>query len=135
MLSKMLLEMSKQIDDPEKEEAGVRHKAIQYLVMLVLYRRPAEEYKDLIAIIDEHTHDMDVKTMAQSIIEINREGGERQAKQEYIIKLLISRFSDVPESFTNEINLIQSLEHLDSIFDKALTTETLDEIGLQNNDS
>ena len=62
MLSKMLLEMSKQIDDPEKEEAGVRHKAIQYLVMLVLYRRPAEEYKDLIAIIDEHTHDMDVKT-------------------------------------------------------------------------
>ena len=135
MLSKMLLEMSKQIDDPEKEEAGVRHKAIQYLVMLVLYRRPAEEYKDLIAIIDEHTHDMDVKTMAQSIIEINREGGERQAKQEYIIKLLISRFDDVPESFTNEINLIQSLEHLDSIFDKALTAETLDEIGLQNHDS
>ena len=131
----MLLEMSKQIDDPEKEEAGVRHKAIQYLVMLVLYRRPAEEYKDLIAIIDEHTHDMDVKTMAQSIIEINREGGERQAKQEYIIKLLISRFDDVPESFTNEINLIQSLEHLDSIFDKALTAETLDEIGLQNHDS
>ncbi len=135
MLSKMLLEMSKQIDDPEKEEAGVRHKAIQYLVMLVLYRRPAEEYKDLIAIIDEHTHDMDVKTMAQSIIEINREGGERQAKQEYIIKLLISRFDDVPESFTNEINLIQSLEHLDSIFDKALTAETLDEIGLQNHNS
>ncbi len=135
MLSKMLLEMSKQIDDPEKEEAGVRHKAIQYLVMLVLYRRPAEEYKDLIAIIDEHTHDMDVKNMAQSIIEINREGGERQAKQEYIIKLLISRFSDVPESFTNEINLIQSFEHLDSIFDKALTAETLDEIGLQNHNS
>ena len=135
MLSKMLLEMSKQIDDPEKEEVGVRHKAIQYLVILVLYRRPAEEYKDLIAIIDEHTHDMDVKTMAQSIIEINREGGERQAKQEYIIKLLISRFDDVPESFTNEINLIQSLEHLDSIFDKALTAETLDEIGLQNQDS
>ena len=135
MLSKMLLEMSKQIDDPEKEEAGVRHKAIQYLVMLVLYRRPAEEYKDLIAIIDEHTHDMDVKTMAQSIIEINREGGERQAKQEYIIKLLISRFDDVPESFTNEINLIQSFEHLDSIFDKALTAETLDEIGLQNHNS
>ena len=135
MLSKMLLEMSKQIDDSEKEVAGVRHKAIQYLVMLVLYRRPAEEYKDLIAIIDEHTHDMDVKTMAQSIIEINREGGERQAKQEYIIKLLISRFDDVSESFTNEINLIQSLEHLDSIFDKALTAETLDEIGLQNHDS
>ncbi len=135
MLSKMLLEMSKQIDDSEKEVAGVRHKAIQYLVMLVLYRRPAEEYKDLIAIIDEHTHDMDVKTMAQSIIEINREGGERQAKQEYIIKLLISRFDDVSESFTNEINLIQSLEHLDSIFDKALTAETLDEIGLQNHNS
>jgi hypothetical protein len=26
-------------------------------------------------------------------------------------------------------------EHLDSIFDKALTTETLDEIGLQNHNS
>ena len=77
--------------------------------------------------------------MAQSIIELTREQGEKQgreqAKREDIIKLLQSRFDDVPESFTNEINLIQSLEHLDSIFDKALTAETLDEIGLQNNDS
>ena len=77
--------------------------------------------------------------MAQSIIELTREQGREQgreqAKREDIIKLLQSRFDDVPESFTNEINLIQSLEHLDSIFDKALTAETLDEIGLQNNDS
>ena len=77
--------------------------------------------------------------MAQSIIELTREQGEKQgreqAKREDIIKLLQSRFDDVPESFTNEINLIQSLEHLDSIFDKALTAETLDEIGLQNHDS
>ena len=139
--------MSKQIDDSEKKVAGVRHKAMQYLVMLVLYRRPAEEHKDLIALIEQHAHDMEVENMAQSIIELTREQGEKQgreqgreqgekrAKREDIIKLLQSRFSAVPESVRNEINLIQSLEHLDSIFDKALTAETLDEIGLQNHGS
>ena len=89
---------------------------------------------------------MEVENMAQSIIELTREQGEKQgekqgreqgekhAKREAITKLLQSRFSAVPESVRNKINLIQSLEHLDSIFDKALTAETLDEIGLQNHD-
>ena len=54
--------------------------------------------------------------MAQSIIELTREQGKAKNKAEnkrngkHITKLLQSRFSAVPESFTNEINLIQSLE-------------------------
>ncbi len=111
--------------------------------MLILHRRPAEEHEELIKFIEQQTHDMEVENMAQSIIELTREQGEKQgreqgekhAKREAITKLLQSRFSAVPESVRNEINLIQSLEHLDSIFDKALTAETLDEIGLQNHNS
>ena len=103
--------------------------------MLILHRRPAEEHEELIKLIEQQTHDMEVENMAQSIIELTREQGEKHAKREAITKLLQSRFSAVPESVRNEINLIQSLEHLDSIFDKALTTETLDEIGLQNHNS
>jgi transcription initiation factor TFIIIB Brf1 subunit/transcription initiation factor TFIIB len=106
--------------------------------MLILHRRPAEEHEELIKLIEQQTHDMEVENMAQSIIELTREQGEtrgREQAREDIIKLLQSRFSAVPESVRNEINLIQSLEHLDSIFDKALTTETLDEIGLQNHNS
>ena len=115
--------------------------------MLILHRRPAEEHEELIKLIEQQTHDMEVENMAQSIIELTREQGEKQgekqgreqgekhAKREDIIKLLQSRFSAVPESVRNEINLIQSLARLDSIFDKALTAETLDEIGLQNHNS
>ncbi len=137
-LSTALFEAVSYLITLDEAQAPQRRKAFAYLVLLILHRRPAEEHEELIKLIEQQTHDMEVANMAQSIIELTREQGREQgreqAKREDIIKLLQSRFSDVPESFTNEINLIQSLEHLDSIFDKALTAETLDEIGLQNHD-
>ena len=141
-LSTALFEAVSYLETLDETKASQQRKAFAYLVLLILNRRPAEEHKDLIALVEQHAHDMEVENMAQSIIELTREQGEKQgreqgreeAKREAIIKLLQSRFSAVPESVRNEINLIQSLEHLDSIFDKALTAETLDEIGLQNHD-
>ena len=141
-LSTALFEAVSYLETLDETKASQQRKAFAYLVLLILNRRPAEEHKDLIALVEQHAHDMEVENMAQSIIELTREQGEKQgreqgekrAKREDIIKLLQSRFSAVPESVRNEINLIQNLEHLDSIFDKALTAETLDEIGLQNHD-
>ncbi len=161
-LSTALFEAVSYLITLDEAQAPQRRKAFAYLVLLILHRRPAEEHEELIKLIEQQTHDMEVANMAQSIIELTREQGEKQgreqgekqgreqgekqgreqgreqgekrAKREDIIKLLQSRFSAIPESFTNEINLIQSLEHLDSIFDKALTAKTLDEIGLQNHD-
>ena len=60
--------------------------------------------------------------------------GERRAKQEVLLKLLRFRFGSIPESMTNEITLIQSLSHLDLLFEKAMTAWALNEIDLQNRD-
>ncbi len=56
--------------------------------------------------------------------------GRKLAKQEVLLKLLRLRFNDVPESVTKQINLIRSDSRLDALFEKALTAQTLDELGL-----
>ena len=97
--------------------------------------------------IEQQAHDMEIENMAQSIIEISKEEGRTQgieqgieqgrtqAKREAIIKLIQSRFDILPDAVATEIDSIQSLDRLNVIFDKALTAETLDEIGLQDNNS
>ena len=61
--------------------------------------------------------------------------GEKRAKQELLIKLLQSRFDRVPESATKQINSIRSASRLDALYEKALTAQTPEEIGLQNDEN
>ena len=68
--------------------------------------------------------------MAQSMAEVLIEQGETRAKRELLLKLLQFRFETIPESVTTRITAIQSRSRLDSLFEKALTVENLDEIGL-----
>ena len=107
----------------------VKHlrKAIAYLLLLILHRRPAVEHKDLIRLVEQQAHDMEVENMAQSIIEITKEEGREEAKREDIIKLLEIKFDNVPESITKKINGTQSLARLNSLFEKAATINTLDD--------
>ncbi len=72
--------------------------------------------------------------MAQTMAEHLIEQGKTQAKQEAVLKLLRFRFDSIPESVTNQITLIRSLSHLDSLFENVLTAQTLDEIDWQNRD-
>lgn len=107
------------------------HKAITYLVLFILHQRPAVEHEDLIRLVEQQAHDMEVENMAKSIIEISKEEGEAKgetrAKREGIIKLLQIKFDNVPESITQKVNRIRSLSRLNSLFEKAATIETLDD--------
>ena len=104
-----------------------------FLMLFILHRRHPDEHKNLITLIDQRTHGMEVEAMAQSIIEITKEEGETRgetrAKREDIIKLLQIRFDTVPETVTQKIDRIRSLSRLNSLFEKASTIDTLDEIG------
>ncbi len=114
-----------------EEYAPQRRKAMIYLILFILHRRPPDEHKNLITLIDQRTHDMEVEKMAQSIIEITKEEGREEgieeAKREDIIKLLQIKFDNVPESITKKINGIQNLSRLNSLFEKAATIDTLDD--------
>ena len=70
--------------------------------------------------------------MAQTMAEHLIEQGKVQEKQAAVLKLLRLRFDSVPESLINQITLIQSPSQLDSLFEKAFTSQTLDEVDLQN---
>ena len=78
------------------------------------------------------------QTMAEHLIERGKaqgiEQGETRAKQESILKLMRFRFDSVPESVTSQLTRIRSLSHLDSLFERVLTAQTLDEIDWQNRD-
>ena len=74
------------------------------------------------------------QTMAEHLVEQGEEQGETRAKQESILKLMRFRFDSVPESVTSQITRIRSLSHLDSLFERVLTAQTLDEIDWQNRD-
>ena len=67
-------------------------------------------------------------------VERGIEQGAAQAKQAALLKLLQSRFYPVPENVINRITLIHNLFILDSLFERALNAETLDEIALQLHD-
>ena len=141
-LSTALLAAMLRLNTLDAEQMEQRRRAITYLLLLILHRRPTEEHEDLMTLVDEHTHSMEVETMAQSIIELSEKRGEKRgetrgetrAKREAILKLLRFRFDSVPDSVTTEIAAIRSLSRLDSLFEKALAAETLDEIDLQTHD-
>ena len=143
-----LVEAMSHINTLGDEQAQQRQRAISYLFLLILHRRPAEEHEELSGLVDQHIQQVSdreevgvmAQTMAEHLIERGKEQGieqgieqgETRAKQEALIKLLRFRFDSVPESVTNQITLIQSLSRLDSLFEKVLTAQTIDEIDWQN---
>jgi len=66
--------------------------------------------------------------MAQYLIE----QGETQAKREAVLKLIRLRFDPVPESVASRITSMRSLTRLDSLFERAVTAQTLDDIDWEN---
>ena len=68
------------------------------------------------------------ETMAQYLIE----QGETQAKRAAVLKLLRLRFGSIPESVVSRIASMRGLSRLDSLFEKAVTIPTLDDIDWEN---
>ena len=68
-------------------------------------------------------------------IEQGREEGAVQANQAALLRLLESRFNPVPVTVVNRITLTRNLSRLDSLFEKALNAETLEEIDSEIDDS
>lgn len=143
-ISSALLEAISHINALDKEQAQQRRKAIIYFLLLILHRRPAKEHEDLIGLIDQYTHELEVETMAKSMADVlkeqgieqgreqGREQGETQAKQEVVLKLMQIRFNDVPEDVSKKISSIRNISNLDLIIEEVATAETLDDIDWQN---
>ncbi|MDE0482841.1 MAG: Rpn family recombination-promoting nuclease/putative transposase [Candidatus Poribacteria bacterium] len=123
-------------------------RAVFYLYLLILHRRPPAEHEELKTLVHEQMKDISHKeegeTMAQSmaeyLIQQGKEEGEKRgekrgeirAKRESLLKLLELRFDAVPEAIINKISAIRSLSRLDTLFEQAATAQTLNEIDWDN---
>ena len=144
LLRTVLIEAMSHINTLGEEYAQQRRRAISYLLLLILHRRPTEEHEELRTLVDQHIEqpsdreevEVMAQTMAEHLIEQGRaqgiEQGATRAKREVLLKLLRFRFGSVPESMANEITSIQSLSRLDLLFEKALTAWAINEIDLQS---
>ena len=134
------------IDTLDEGKTQQWKRAIFYLYLLILHRRPTEEHDELKTLVHQHIQETsrreEGETMAQTMAEYLMEQGERrgerrgetQAKREAVLKLLRFRFNIVPESVTGRITSIRSLSRLDALFEAALTAQTLDDIDWEGQD-
>ena len=75
--------------------------------------------------------------MAVSIIELSEqrglqrgiEQGQIRAKREAILTCLQHRFTRIPEPIRNTINATENIAELNTLFEKALAAQTLDDIN------
>lgn len=128
-----------QADDTERYT-----RAILYLFLLILHRRPAEERQDFLRLLTiENTQNTEIVNMAESIIEISEqrgfqkgiEQGETRAKQEALLKLLQHRFPSVPESVITRVHALHNPVDLDALFEKGLTAERIEDLPWQPSES
>ena len=118
------------------EQAQQLRRTVAYFLLLILHRRPVEEHAGLITILDQHTHEMEVDTMAEALtgtlleqgIEQGIEQGEIRGKRDAVLRALQIRFGSLPENITAQINAIQNLTQLDDLFEKIFEAETIDDI-------
>ena len=139
-----LSETLRQQETEQGSQAAQYRRAIVYIVLLILHRREEAEHDALLTLVDEHTPNMEVKLMAQSMadvltqrgmergIERGIEIGKTEEKQTAILRIMQSRFQTLPEGITDKVHAITDLGHLDTIFDSILVAETFDDIDWQD---
>ncbi len=139
-----LMEAVAHIDTLDTEKTQQWQRAIFYLYLLILHRRPSVEHDELKTLVYDQMKETSRKeegaamaqTMAEYLMEQGEKRGEKrgqtQAKREAVLKLLRLRFDPVPEPIVSRITAMRSLSRLDALFEKAVAAQTLDDIDWRN---
>ena len=117
-------------------EAEQKQQALIYLLLLILHRRPAEEHEELITLVDQHTYEMEVAPMAQSMAEALIEQGKAQGIEQgieherrestirHILVVLKTKFSaDIVNVLAPAIKNITDVERLEQLLPAAVEAE------------
>ena len=151
-ISSALIEAVRHIDKLDTEHIGQWRRAIFYLYLLILHRRPSEEHDELKTLVHQEVqqseHREEGKTMAQTMADylfeqgqkqgqkqgqiLGEKRGETRARREVLLRILSLKFDTVPETIIKKVSSMRSLSRLDSLIEKAATTQSLDEIDWNN---
>ena len=75
-----------------------------------------------------------MQSMAEHYLQQGIEQGETRTKQEDILKLLHFRFPNVPEPLVEKIRTLNNRNQLEELFEKAATSQTLEEVNTSEED-
>lgn len=143
-ISRALIDAAKHINTLGVEDKGQWRRAIFYLYLLIFHRRPSDEHDELKTLVHQEVLQSDhreegavmAQTMAEYLFEQGEKRGEKRgetrAKRDSLLKLLNLRFESVPEPIIKKVSGMRSHSKLDKLFEKAATTQTLDEIDWDN---
>lgn len=70
--------------------------------------------------------------MVKSMADVLKEQGETRGKQDDVLKLLKFRFPEISQEISNKISSIHSISSLDSLFEKVMNVQKLDDIEWQD---
>ena len=77
-MNEALIEAISHLRKLQETQPAQWREAIGYLLQIILHRRTPEEHRDLIQLVEQHSHDKEVNTMAQSMAEVLLEQGIQQ---------------------------------------------------------
>ena len=127
-----LLRLGDYLGGLPESERSLWEQTIYYLHLLIFYRRPIEERPVLDQIVSENHPFLDIsekeKRLMQSMAEYYLQQGETRTKREDILKLVQLRFHNVPEPLAETIRRLDDRNRLETLFEKAATTQTLEEL-------
>lgn len=127
-----LMRLGEYLRDLPEAERAMWQQTIYYLHLLIFYRRPISEQPVLNQIVSENLPFLDIsekeKQLMQSMAEHYLQQGETRTKREDILKLVKLRFHNVPVSIVETIRRLDDRNQLETLFEKAVTTQSLEEL-------
>ena len=137
-ISDALQQAMRHLSELGGERSEALRRAVVYLLLLILHRRPVEEHTALISILNEHAKEMEVNTMAETItgtlfergiqqgIEQGIEKGAKESTIESILLVLDTRFeANTTQTLRPSLEAIDDLQRLKSLLRKATQTQSL----------
>ena len=131
-----------QLEKLPETESNQWIRAMHYILLLIYNRREPEEHIKLTDIVANAVQDRKRReevskmgrTIAQALIEegmeIGVERGIIQTKQEDLIELMQFRFQSIRPEVNEKIRRIQDADRLTALFRRALSANSIDEIGI-----
>ena len=136
----LAIENLKKLPDSESNQ-WIR--AMHNILLLIYNRREPEEHVELTDIVTNAIQDRKRReevskmgrTIAQALIEegmeIGVEKGIIQTKQEDLIELIQFRFQNIKPGINDKIRSIQDVDRLAALFRRALSANSIDELGIE----
>jgi hypothetical protein len=122
------------LDSLPPEESGRWEMLVYYLVLLIYHRRNPTEQDVLMEQVSTqvraHHRREEVEGMRQTIAEALIQEGKEIDKKEVLMMQLQTRFGQLPSHILQRIQSISDLDRLDTLLNRILTVNSLDEMGL-----